>query len=216
MNTIKKLSIAMFVFAMNFSVNSYAQRCDRMNYGSEYYEDYDFRMQSVFSTLLPGDTSVVKTVVYEGKAYRIFAAIDQEYPSVHWKITEPYRVTIKKIKAINHDTIYEYKLDENGEIFYDENNDYKPIVTGMSIKVDTIFESLRIQKEKLVFDSEKNNTDKPYWEKIIRKTRRLFIYVYMPTDIYPEGDCANVYIGRKFLNASKSQSKMGKVRIDYY
>lgn len=216
MNTTIKLSLATLVFLMSFTVKSYAQRCDRMNYGSEYYEDYDFRMQSVFSTLLPGDTSVVKTVVYAGKAYRIFAAIDEEYPPVHWKITTPYRVTVKKIKAINHDTVYEYKRDDDGEIIYDEDNDYQPIVTGMTVDVDTVFEKLRVQKEKLVFDSEKNDSDKPYWEKIIRKTRRMFIYVYMPTDIYPEGDCANVYVGRKFLNAGKSQSKYGKVRIDYY
>jgi len=216
MNSITKLSIAMLVFAMSFSVKSYAQRCDRMKYGSDYYGDYDFRMQSVFSTLLPGDTSVVKTVVYAGKAYRIFVAIDEEYPPVHWKITTPYRVTVKKIKAIKHDTVYEYKRDEDGEIIYDENNDYKPIVTGMTVDTDTLFESKRVQKEKLVFDSEKNNSDNPYWGKIIRKTHRLFVYVYMPTDVYPEGDCANVYIGRKFLNASKSQSRMGKPRIDYH
>ena len=216
MNSITKLSIVILVFLMTFSAKSYAQRCDRMNYGSDYYGDYDFRMQSVFSTLLPGDTTVVKTVVYAGKAYRIFAAIDEEYPPVHWKITAPYRVTVKKIKEIRRDTVYEYKRDEYGEIIYDENNDYQPVVTGMTVDTDTIYETKRVQKEKLVFDSEQNNSDKPYWEKIIRKTRRLFVYVYMPTDIYPEGDCANVYIGRKFLNASKSQSKMGKARIDYY
>ncbi|HIE16532.1 MAG TPA: hypothetical protein EYP69_06375 [Bacteroidales bacterium] len=211
-----KLSLIVLIFFINFNTKLSAQRCDRMRYGSEYYEDYDFRMQSVFMTLLPGDTTVVKTVVYAGKAYRIFAAIDDEYPPVHWKITAPYRVTVKKIKAINHDTTYEYKRDEYGEIIYDEDNDYQPIVTGMSVDVDTVFESLRIQKEKLVFDSKQSDPEHPYWEKIIRKTRRLFIYVYMPTDIYPEGDCANVYIGRKFLNTHKTQSRYKKVRIDYY
>lgn len=216
MNKTTKLSLAILIFFISFSVKTYAQRCDRMNYGSEYYEDYDFRMQSIFSTLLPGDTTIVKTVVYAKKAYRIFAEIDEEYPPVHWKITAPYRVTVKKIKEIVRDTVYEYKRDGYGEIIYDENNDYEPIVTGMTVDVDTVYSVLRIQKEKLVFDSEKSNVENPYWEKVIRKTRRLFIYVYMPTDIYPEGDCANVYVGRKFLNASKTQNKGGKYRIDYY
>lgn len=216
MRTYINLTIAVFILFLSFSTKIYAQRCDKMNYGSEFYEDYDFRMQSVYITLLPGDTSVVKTVVYAGKAYRIFAEIDPEYPPVHWKIVEPYRVSVKKIKAINNDTIYEYKKDEYGDIIYDEDNNYEPIVSGMSVNHDTIFEILREQKEKLIFDSEKSSSENPYWEKIIKKTHRLFVYVYMPTDIYPEGDCANVYIGRKFLNASKSQSKQGKYRIDYY
>ncbi len=216
MKTIIKLGFATLIFLISFTVESYAQRCDKMKYGKEYYGNYDFRMQSVFSTLLPGDTSIVKTVIYSGKAYRIFAAIDKEYPPVHWKITAPYRVTVKKIKAINHDTTYEYKRDEDGEIIYDENNNYQPIVTGMSVDVDTVFEKLRVQKEKLIFDSEKNDSGKPYWEKVIRKTQRIFIYVYMPTDVYPEGDCANVYIGRKFLNISKSQYGYGKARVDYH
>ncbi len=216
MRTIIKFNIVIIILLLSFSSKSYAQRCDRLKYGSEYYEDYDFRMQSVFSTLLPGDTTVVKTVVYAGKAYRIFAEIDPEYPPVHWKITAPYRVSVKKVKAINNDTTYQYKLDEEGNVIYDEDNNYEPIVTGMSISHDTIYETLRIEKEKLVFDSEKSNVENPYWEKIIKKTCRLYIYVYMPTDIYPEGDCANIYIGRKFLNASKTQNKSGKYRIDYY
>ena len=185
-----------------------AQRCDKKKYCVDYYEDFDFRTQSVYAHLLPGDTSVVKTVVYSNKMYRIFACMDEDYGPIHFRIVQPYRVTERKIKKVTYDTTYTYKVDEYGDEIYDDNGN--PVVDKMEVTADTLWEVKRVQKEKLLYDSEK--ADKPYWEARIRKTKRIFIYVYVPEDIDPDGDCVAVYVGRKALARSKFQRKAS----DYY
>ena len=187
-----------------------AQRCDKKKYCSDYYEDFDFRVQSVYAHLLPGDTSVVKTVIYSNKLYRIFACMNEDYGQIHFKIVQPYRVNLRKIKEIRYDTNYTYKTDEYGEIMLDDNGN--EIVQSMTVDKDTIWETKRVQKEKVLYDSE--NSDKPYWEIRVKKTKRIFIYVYVPEDIDPDGDCMAVYIGRKNLIRSKFQHKGSDYYVD--
>ena len=183
--------------------NAKAQRCDKQKYCVDYYDDFDYRTQSVFAHLLPGDTSVVKTVVYSNKLYRIFACMKEEYGQIHFKIVQPYRVTEKNIKKIVYDTSYTYKVDEYGEEIYDD--DGNPIVDNMDVTTDTLWDIKRVTKEKLLYDSEQ--AENPYWQARIKKTKRIFIYVYVPENVNVDGDCVAVYIGRKALSRTKFQGK---------
>ncbi len=204
--TLTILGTAVIMLASFSQAN--AQRCDKKKYCSDYYEDYDYRVQSVYAYLLPGDTSVVKTVIYSHKAYRIFACMDEDYGQIHFRIVEPYRVTEKKIKEIRYDTSYTYKTDEYGDIMLDDNGN--EVVESMEVTADTIWDVRRVQKERLLYDSEK--ADKPYWEVRVKKTKRIFIYVYVPETVDPDGDCMAVYIGRKSIARTKFQRKAS----DYY
>ncbi len=210
MKNITKFILGIIVFTSFNGIvkQAKAQRCDKKKYCVDYYDDYDYRLQSVFAHLLPGDTSVVKTVLYANKAYRIFACMDKDYGTIHYKIVKPYKVTVKKIKKIEYDTTYTYKTDEYGDVLLDD--DGNQVVDKMSVEADTIWDVKRVQKEKLIYDSE--NADNPYWEKRIKKTMRVYIYVYIPDTVDPDGDCVAVYIGRKSLARSKFQHKA----TDYY
>jgi len=199
-------SVILIIFTSSYKAK--AQRCDKKKYCRDYYDNFDYRIQSVYAHLLPGDTSVVKTVLYSNKAYRIFACMSEEYGNIHFKIVEPYRVTEKRIKKIVYDTTITYKTDEYGDIMIDDEGN--EIIESTEINKDTIWDIRRVQKEKLIFDSEKS--DKPYWEVRVKKTKRVFIYVYVPETVDPDGDCLAVYIGRKNIYRTKFSRKPS----DYY
>lgn len=185
------------ILVLGFSNNANAQRCDKMELCDESidYGEYDYRMQSSFLVAYPGDTVVYKTVLYIRKQYNIFVCADPDLGDVRYKIVKPYRKTIKKIKEIKNDTIVNYKLDENGEIAYPEENNYEPVVESTEVNKDTIWDIKRVTAEKLVYDSKTGKS--PMYTKVIKRTQRAFIYVYVPETGTPSGGCVNIYVGKQ-------------------
>ncbi len=184
-------------FVLGISFNANAQRCDKQDFCDESidYGEYDYRMQSSFVYAYPGDTVVYKTVLYLRKQYNVFVCADPELGDVRYKIVKPFRKTVKKIKEITTDTVVEYKLDENGEIAYPEENNYEPVKIGETIERDTVWDIKRVTDEKLIYDSRTGKT--PIYNKVVKRTHRVFIYVYVPEDGNPSGGCVNIYVGKQ-------------------
>jgi hypothetical protein len=223
-----KKNIILNFFTFIFSLSSlfvYGQRCDRQDYSPNLMGNYDFELQSLYAKLLPEDTSVIKTVIYGRKAYRIYASLANQDKPIHFKIVFPKRVNIKTIKAIQADTTYTYKTNDEGKyitkggyfidedgIITNENGDeieeedvdpseLEKIAINMSIQKDTLFDIKRITKETVVYDSE--TADKPYWETRQKRTKRIFIYVYTPKakaeQDLSETMCVGVMIGQQTI-----------------
>ncbi len=185
------------VLAVSFTSNTYAQRCDKKDFCDENvdYENYDYRTQSYFATVYPGDTIKVTAVMYTKKQYKAFVCADPELGGVKYRVVRPVRKSKKVLLRTEVDTIIDYKLDDYGEIAYPEENNYEPVEIGRKIEKKPIYEVQRYVDEEVVFDSEKG---KGYaFTKDMKRTTRYFIYVYLPEDGRPAGGCLNVYIGRR-------------------
>lgn len=173
MKTVKSRIILLFVIFYSIVSNSYSQNCD-----NDFYGDYDYRSQSKFAELSPGDTSRLNIVVYSNQDFRIFICYDEELGPCKYRIVRRDRKSERIVKSIEEEIIIEYKTDEYGNELFDD--DYNPIEVGRETVFDTIWETRKYFEEKVLFDSENNATDKPFWEKRIKKTHRLIIEVIIP------------------------------------
>lgn len=190
------------ILAIVLASSAHAQRCDKFNrYCDADLYDFDYSTQSTFAHLYPGDTVPVKTVLYANKEYHITVCSSYE-GEMKWKIVKPIRKTVKTIKTIQRDTVEVYKLNEYDEYIVDEETgDY--IIESTEITVDTIWNTARVADEKFIFDNSKNVD----WRKHIEKTQRAFVYVTLPMDANPEGECVAVFIGRNHLVKAKFVTK---------
>ncbi len=59
------------------SVNLFGQ-CERKKFCDDYMEDFDYRSQSSYAKLAPGDTASVNVVLYGGQKYRMFVCSDSK------------------------------------------------------------------------------------------------------------------------------------------
>ena len=179
------------ILAIALAGSAQAQRCDKYNkYCDIELKDFDYKSQSAFTHMYPGDTLPVKTVLYGNKEYHI--TVCAEYPEMEWWIVTPYRKTERKIVEVKKDTAYTYKMDEYDEYLVDdETGEY--IVEDMDVTVDTVWSSKRVVAEKVIFRKGDSKND---WQKRLKKTQRAFIYVSLPMDADPDGACVAVLIGR--------------------
>ncbi|GAB4286002.1 MAG: hypothetical protein Kow0068_11500 [Marinilabiliales bacterium] len=184
----------------------YSQGCERQDLCDDLLgEGFIYQTQSRYGTLPMGETKRIKTPLLSGKRYRIVVCCDPDVGNVDFKVIKPIPKTVRKIKEIKKDTIIQYKTDDYGEILYPEENNYEPIEIGRQIQIDTLWETVRIIEEKVLYDSKKTN-DKPYWEESI-ESRGYSVYIEAKM---PDGDpdieeCVNIYVGSKPL----SKKRMG-------
>lgn len=183
-----------------FFSNSLSGQCERKKYCIEYMEDFDYRSQSAFAKLSPGDTSSVNIVLYGKQKYRIFVCADPDLGEVSYKIVRPERKTKRTIKEIKKDTTLIYETDEYGDYKTDEYGEL--IIKGREVSIDTIWNTERITVDKVIFDSKQQNKD-PYFEFTPTKSGRYIIRIAVPAaDSYDEG-CVNAYVGRKSPGSKK-------------
>ena len=165
-----KLILKIFFLAIifiNVSYYSFSQRCDKKKfYSKQDLGNYDYRGQSSFALLSPGDTVKLKIVVYSGQDYRIFAACDPVLGQVEYKIIQQIKKRKKIIKAVTSEEVPIYKKDENGELALDDWGDY--IEEGSNTVYDTIWGTKKYVVKKLLFSNLKSS-DK-YWEQREKKT----------------------------------------------
>lgn len=194
----KTTSILIFtlIFSINYS-NTSAQ-CERKKYCDDYMGDYDYRSQSSYAKLSPGDTSSVNIVLYGNQKYRIFVCNDPKLASVNWKVVIPERKTKRTIDKIKKDTILTYETNEYGDYKTDKNGDL--IIKSRQIVVDTTWITERISVDKVLFDSKQQNKQS-FFEVNPQKSARYIVRVTIPSGDPNYAGCVNVYVGRKEIGS---------------
>jgi hypothetical protein len=189
-------------------------QCEKKDFCNDDYEgDYDFRSQSSFAKLSPGDTSSVSVVLYGGQKYRLFVCNDSKLGDVKWKIVNPERKTKRTIQGIKKDTLVIYKTNENGDYITDDLGNL--IVKDKKVNVDTTWITERVAYDKVLYDNKKN-TDKPYFDVIPKKSERFIIRVAIPGGDPEYAGCVNVYVGRISVGSKNFSKQGGKRTGDTY
>jgi|GEM_PF-4030364 len=179
-------------------------------------EQFDYRGQSTFGRLSPGDTTRVKVVLYSNNDVRIALCSDQILGDVSFKV-------IKTIREYNRivDRIEKYQekypvykrntnnekipvLSENGAVQKDAYGDiiYEVDSYTENEKTDTIWKTERNIREEILFDSQTNRQSKEFFQQKITKTFSVIIEVAVPP--YPEQEnshvegCVGIMVGRRF------------------
>ncbi|RLD63541.1 MAG: hypothetical protein DRJ01_03515 [Bacteroidetes bacterium] len=193
------------IFFFNISNYSFSQRCDKKKfYDKKDLGNYDYRGQSSYSLLSPGDTVKLKIVVYSGQDYRIFTACDPALGQVELKLSKQIKKRKKIIKEITSEEVPIYKKDEDGELALDEWGEY--IEEGSETIHDTIWGTKKYVEIKPIYSS--INSSEPFWEQSVKKTQVLIV-----TIIVPEGDgdiagCSSILIGHRTTRKKPKFKKM--------
>ncbi len=203
----KTLAIFIFLLTLDLSITNIYAQCERKKYCEEYLEDYDYRSQSSYAKLSPGDTSSVNVVLYGNQKYRIFVCNDPKLGTVNWKVVMPERKTKRTIDKIKKDTILTYETNEYGDYITDKNGDL--IIKSRQIVVDTTWITERITVDKVLYDNKQQNK-LPYFEVTPQKSSRYIIRVFVPSSDPNYSGCVNVYVGRKEIG-SKGFVKKGSI-----
>ena len=206
----KKNNIAQIIclfFVLSFiPFTSFSQRCDKKDLcNDEDYGDFDYRSQTVFAKLSPGDTSTINIVAYSGNDMRILVCADEGLGEVIYQIIESFKeLKVEKVTKKEHlkDVVMNTEPDpETGMITPKMNNG-----DTVFFERDTTYieeKKTFVTKEEIKYDS-KNNKGKPYYEeKAIKKTKRLKIKVQVPAGDEEYIGCVNVLVGRKAAKSNK-------------
>ena len=199
--------ILVSLVSLMFVTRHVLSQCERKSYCDDYMEDYDFRSQSSYGKLSPGDTSSVNVVLYGNQTYRIFVCNDPKLGTVNWKVVIPERKTKRTINKIKKDTVLIYETNEYGD--YKTDAEGNLIIKSRQINIDTIWDTERITVDKVIYDSKQQNKD-PYFEITPQKSGRYIIRVAVPAGDPKYSGCVNVYVGRKAVG-SKSLIKKGSI-----
>lgn len=218
-NAIILLLLPAFIFA--FAFEGSAQQCKfrksdcelETETGEDIFADYDYRSQSAYAQLSPGDKQEIRFVVYRDKDYQVFTCQDFELGDVQFQIIKPVTRTERVIDRIDIKEEDVPELDEYGEQKYDEN--YNPIFKGKRKLYDTIWKTNRFVEEVVWFDSHNNDKGTKIWKFQCDKTTTLRARI-----IVPDGDpeylgCVSVLIGfrqsayKKFTRGSTSATGQG-------
>lgn len=197
--------ILFLLIIVNIS-NIFAQ-CERKKYCDDYMEDFDYRSQSSYAKLSPGDTSSVNIVLYGNQKYRIFVCNDPKLGNVAWKVVQPERKTKRTIDKIKKDTIVTYEMNEYGDYKTDKNGNL--IIKSRQVVVDTTWITERISVDKVLYDSKQPNKQS-YFEITPTKSARYIVRVQIPSGNPNYSGCVNVYVGRKEIGG-KNFVKKGSI-----
>lgn len=194
--------ILCLVCVVGISSVTVGQRCDKKEFcNDEDYGEYDFKSQTHFAKLSPGDTATINIVAYSGNDLRILVCADPELGEVKYQVIESFKEAKKDVKYVKrtektpkYDAENNVKFNTNGDTLYDVQNFTDTIVTTKFNVFD-----------KLLFDNGKQTKEKPYYEeKNIKKTKRLKVRIQIPKG--GEEDlvsCVNVLVGRKAAKSNK-------------
>jgi hypothetical protein len=182
-------------------------QCEHKKYCEDLMEDYDYRSQSSFAKLSPGDTASVNVVLYGGQKYRFFVGNDPDLGNVTWKVVQPERKTKRTIQKIKKDTMLIYQTNDNGDFVADKNGAL--IIKDKHVNIDTTWLTERISTEKVLFDN-KQSGKQPFYETQPEKSARYIVKINIPSGDKNYSGCVNVYVGRKVITG-KNFIKKGSV-----
>lgn len=212
MNT-KIYILLLFAIVTSFG---YTQTCGNKKYCEKDLmgEGFDYRGQSTYGKLIPGDTSRVKIVLYSKNIAHILVCGEDGMPGVQFRILKSIREYNRVVDRIEKTVIeepiyrtyddggYVQKYDDWGEPEVDEYGDpvfeiaeYKEIT-----KSDTVWRTERIIKEEEIYNSEK--ADLPYFEEAVKKTKSVIIEVVVAGAEDKKEGCIAILVGRKFFSSS--------------
>ncbi len=217
-----------FVLVLLFvSTGLYAQDCSPGLFcnDNDLGENFDYRSQSSYALLAPGDTARTSVVVYGRKENRVLICFDPKLGNVSYKIIAENRVTERFFneEEVVKEEIEEpiYAKDANGELVQEIDEWGEPMAdwdTGEPVykieryetivNYDTTWHSRRIKREQIVFNSVKN-TDKKFWQIQQKKTRRYIIEVVVPAGDNSVEGCVSVLVGRKSVRKGKFKKSKG-------
>ncbi|MBI5218161.1 MAG: hypothetical protein HY958_04445 [Bacteroidia bacterium] len=172
---------------------------------NEYISEYDFRSQSYTTLLSQGDTLNYTFIAYSKQDFRIIVCGEASLGNIRYKVVEPERKIISKVKKVNENEEIIYKLDEFGEMIL--GSDDKPVVLSKEILRDTIWDKTILIEETPLFDSE-NNQGKKFWDvKNMNRTKRLTVKIKIDGDNKNNSGCVNILVGRKYSNPFRLSGK---------
>ncbi|MBI4646223.1 MAG: hypothetical protein HY738_06405 [Bacteroidia bacterium] len=213
------------VFILSLIYNIQSQPCkfkksdcemDELGEDVDIFGEYDYRSQSAYAQMSPGDKQEVRFVVYRGKDYQVFTCQDMDLGDVQFQIIKPQKRTERVIKDIKVTEETKYKTDEEGNILYKKDefsNDAIDEKTGLPIpeqvlgtvkKYDTIWETKQYTEETVWFDSNSNKEGTKIWKyDNVQQTTTLRARI-----IVPDGDpeyigCVSILIGFRHTNYNK-------------
>lgn len=197
-----------FISMIGFSLVSSGQRCDKKDLcNDEDYGDYDFKSQTHFAKLSPGDTATINIVAYSGNDMRILICVDPDLGDVKYQVVESKRDPVREVK-------YKQRTEKNPQFGPEDQDGNRPIKldkngdTLFTIEnfTDTIVTTRFNVYDKTLFDNSKQTKEKPYYEeKNITKTKRLKIKIQIPKGTEDDDyiGCVNVLVGRKGTKSNK-------------
>ena len=195
-------SVLIVAVLVVLSFNSFSQ-CTNKKYCNDKMGDFDYKSQSSFALLSPGDTSRTNVVLYANQTYRIFVCGATDLGDITYKIVQPERKTERKIIGVKKDTIVTYKMDPaTGEFMYDDVGNM--VVESRKPVQENIYETIRYTDESnVVYDSKGG---KPYLDYTPKKTGKLVVKIQIPAGDPEDEDCVNVYVGRKMVGSKNFKS----------
>ena len=201
------ITIALFVIMLCTLTPLRAQQsstlfCNTQDLGKE----FDYRGQSTYTKLSPGDTCKVQAILYSGNKIRIMTCSDPRFGLIQLKVfktVREYKRIVEKIeKKESQEPIYKYDkkgkqiplLDGWGKPLRDNMGDIQFEVASYKriISTDTIWRIERISKEEILFDSRKGSR---IYTTTIAKTEPIMIEIVVPRTTDEKLKKAKVSVG---------------------
>lgn len=174
---------------------------DTLSWPVKDFTQHDCRSQSYYTALGSGDTLNLTFIVYSGQDFRIGAFCDRSLGGISYRIIEPERENIQKVKKVNENEEIIYKLDEYGEQIL--GSDDKPVVLSKEILRDTIWDKSVVIHETVLYDSE-NSGGVAYYDLLnLGKTKRLTVKLRVNENNQGTRGCVAILIGRKYSSPFK-------------
>lgn len=192
-STIHKLIFPVILFCF-FGINTNAQRCGKkLLCNIELDDRFDYRGQSTYAILYPGDTIRTKIVTYGGQYYDIFTCADPILGAIEFNVIKQDKKYRNVIQEVNETEEIQYKLDDYGDYEYDAYGDF--IEIGRETIYDTVWIRERYIEEEIFFNNLNNKDGKDRWQKLARKTQTLIVEVLVPEN--GQEGCVDLLIGHK-------------------
>lgn len=201
MKTIKfRHQAALLIALMICCLSVNAQNCSKKKLASnELKGKYDYRGQSLFRSMVSGDSITLNVVLYSKQNYRLFVVGEQKLGKLDYQIYVPSKKFTRVMKSVEEKKVPIYKKDPLG--FYLYNKDGEKIQIGEQTIQDTIWTRETTSINDLVFDS--RNSDQLFWEATPVKTQSVTIKVNIESATKKIDGCIGIYVGCEYANASQ-------------
>ena len=196
-----KLYAALLALALVLPLGTaMGQNCSKKKLATnEMKGKYDYRGQSMFKSMVSGDSATLNVVLYSKQNYRLFVASEQKLGKVNYQIYVPRKKFTRVVKGVKEKTVQVYKKDPMGFYLYDSEGEKIP--DGFEVVQDTIWTRETTSINDLVFDS--RTSGQPYWEATPGKTQNITIRVNVEKTSKKVDGCIGVYVGCEYSNSSQ-------------
>ena len=195
----------------NFVFTTFGQCNKAKFYDKKDLGEFDYRGQSSFASLSPGDSAKVNIVLYPNQSYRILVGADPKLGSISYRIIKVNRklektlegVTIKSQSSTNTGAL-ESSSSNSAESYDNFQVDISSSQTKQEPVYDTVWGHRALITKDVVFDN--SDGSKKYFEDSPAKAARYIIELLIPEGNKDTKGCINILVGHK-PNASKRFKK---------